>query len=179
MLRRSSILLVSMLVVGCRGGVIYVDGGPLDERDAGRGMDAGMLPPPPMDGSMPPPMDGAMPPPPDGAPPPPRDGSMPPPPDGAMPPPRDGGMCSLTPATGMRCCFDDADCGTGPQGMPLRCYGATCTTGGDGQCVPPVPPGRCFGDLDCASGQTCEGGSLGCAECTATGCAPPTLGTCG
>jgi hypothetical protein len=131
-----------------------------------------------MDGAMPPPPDGAPPPPRDGAMPPPPDGAMPPPPDGAMPPPRDAGTCDRAPSPGMRCCFDDGDCGTGPMGMALRCYGATCASGGEGQCIPPAPPGRCFGDLDCMPGQTCTGGSLGCESCSGA-CTPPTLGTCG
>ncbi len=171
-----------LLALGCRGGVIFPDSGP-GRADAGTVADA-MPPmdatrPPPPDGAPPPPPDGAPPPPPpDGAPPPPPDGAPPPPPDGAPPPLVDGGSCDLAPRAGMRCCFDDADCGTGPGGLPLRCYGAACASGGEGQCVPPAPAGRCFGDLDCASGQSCTGGSLGCDSCSGL-CSPPVLGTCG
>lgn len=123
--------------------------------------------------------DGA-PPMPDGAPP--MD-ARPPMPDGApldSGPRPDGGTCELPTSPGPRCCYEDSDCGDTPGGTPQRCVGATCTSEGEGFCVPEAPPGgvMCFVDSDCSGSQTCNGAFLGCASSCMDTCTMAMRGTC-
>ena len=98
---------------------------------------------------------------------------------GGVPDPLDGGppdaaggdaaICGLTPRD--ECCHDDGDC-KGDE----HCYGAMCTTGQEGRCKAPAPPGMCWSSADCPANQQCVGASI--CECAVACLVPDEPGTC-
>lgn len=72
-------------------------------------------------------------------------------------------------------CYDDADC-IDRTTTAFECVGSTCTADGIGRCAFNLPVGRCYYDIDCRTGERCEGAELyGCEDPAGL---VPVQGTC-